>query len=140
MLCFVCHTNRPDRGVNGQYLEVLMHINNRAAIWEHPPGVNRHVAWLSEMGRVNTDDLIFMFANKRSDHWGIIAVGKAKAPRNGPIIPMQLHPSWYGTEWVAPVKWLVWNPANPCPFRARNASFYECDPTQTARIRQHFNV
>ena len=140
MLCFVCHTNRPWKGVKDQFLEDLMHLNNCAAIWEHPAHVTQRTAWLSEMGRVTTDDLIFMFANKRSGHWGIIGVGKAKGAREGPISPMRLRPNWYGEEWLVPVEWLVWNPANPCSFRALNASFYECDPEQTAVIRGHFHV
>ena len=140
MACFVCHTNWPERGANGLRLEDLMRTNNCAAVWEYPPEENRHVAWLSEMGRVNIDDLIFMFANARSGHRGIIAVGKAKEPRQGPIIPIRLRPAWPGTEWLVPVEWLVWNLANRCDFSARNASFYECDPAQTADIRGHFNV
>ena len=140
MACFVCHTNWPCRGVDNQYLEELMHVHNCAAIWEYHPDSTSHVAWLAEMERVDTDDLIFMFANAKSGHSGIIAVGKAMGPQQGPIIPMQLRPDWDGTEWIVPVEWLIWDTANPCPFTARNATFYECDPEQEAQIRTHFNV
>ena len=93
------------------------------------------------MGRVDVGDRVCMFANQDSGHRGIIAVGEATQRRQGPIIPMQLRPAWYGTEWQIPVKWLTpWNVANPCPYPALNATIYKCDPAQIAVIRSHFNI
>lgn len=140
MLCFVCHTNMPRTGINGQYLEDLMRQHNCAAIWEHPEHADQRTAWLWQMERVTPGDLVFMFANQRSRHGGIIAVGKATGPRQQ-LLPMQLRPAWYGTEWIVPVEWLTaWNTSDPCPFTALQASFYECDPEQAEVIRVHFNV
>jgi hypothetical protein len=123
--CFVCATNRPCTGVDGLPLEELMHNNDCAAMWKYPPDMAKRVRSLEHMKRVEAGDLIFMFA---SGGVGIIAVGRATADCEGPLLPGQPHrlrPAWTGEEWRVPVTWLRWQPDDPCPSTGWNATFYE---------------
>ena len=73
---FVCATNRPWLGKNGQTLEVLMYNQRCAAIWEYPKDTGKTVHHLTHMQRVQGGDLIFMaLAVQLSNEWSASLVG-----------------------------------------------------------------
>jgi len=123
---FVCATNRPCLGKNGQTLELLMYNQCCAAIWEYPKDTGKTVHHLTQMQRVQAGDLIFMFA---TGGVGIIAVGEAIGSCNGPFPVGDERrirgDNWRAAEWQVPVKWLRWESANSCPFNGWNTTFYE---------------
>jgi hypothetical protein len=165
MRYFICHTNRPNQDRNGQLLEDSMHQHHCAAMWENLP-TQGQVHWLAHMARVQSGPqlgigLIFMFANKGV---GIIGVGRATGPREGPFLPGDARrirawhrlaghtftrwntqagiaaiTSWPAPEWRVRVEWYCWDQNNPCRFRADNATFYEVDRKRVAAAIRHFS-
>ena len=123
---FVCATNRPCLGKNGQTLELLMYNQCCAAIWEYPKDTGKTVHHLTHMQRVQAGDLIFIL---RQVGWGssrwvkrlALVTGRSRSAMTEEFAAT----TGVQAEWQVPVKWLRWESANSCPFNGWNATFYE---------------
>lgn len=143
MPCFVCSTNRPCLGKNGQTLESLMFKNHCAAMWEYPIECTKKVRILSHIQRVEPGNLVFMFA---AGH--ILRVGIATHHCDGPLVPGNARrirsDEWGDTEWQVRVRWLPVDLEQPCQFPGWNATFYELKgPTWADRLNdvfEHFHL
>jgi hypothetical protein len=117
---------QPLRGeANGPLLEDLMQRRNFAAIWEYPPKWDKDVRYLTHMRAVQAGDLIFMFRART----GVIGVGRANGPVKGPFRPGDARrirsDKWGAAEWRVPVKWIRWQPRDPCEGFGSPWAFYE---------------
>jgi hypothetical protein len=121
-----------------------MHDKHCAAMWEYPQNRTEKVRILGHMGRVLTNDLIFMFATGV----GVIGVGRATGSRQGPLQPEDDRrirgDSWRAAEWQVAVEWRRWQPNNPCPIQGWNATFYDVSGAiwdrRRATILQYFGL
>src|SRR5262249_42794540 len=121
--------------------EDLMHEQNFAAIWGYPSHWDADVHYLSHMQEVQQGDLIFMFRAGT----GIIGVGRAVGPIQGPFLPGDdsriRGDGWEAAEWRVPVRWIRWQPHNPCEGFGSPWAFYNVTHRpHLAEVLNHFGL
>jgi hypothetical protein len=118
-----------------------MHAQNFAAIWDYPLHWPWHVNYVAHMQRVQGADLVFMFRRKL----GIIGVGQATGPMQKPLLPGDPHrirgAGWNALEYRVQVKWIRWQPDNPCRGFGSPWAFYNVtDRPRLAAVLAHFGL